>query len=448
MPLSVPAAWYSDNRKGCPYNITSRYNVNKLLQKETESILSMSNVYDLFAERGLIAQATDEAAIKELLGKEKITFYTGFDPTADSLHVGHFMQLIVMRHMQNAGHRPIILLGGGTTMVGDPTGKTDMRKMLTQEDIQKNADRFKQQMSKFLDFSEGKAFIVNNADWLLKLNYVEFLRDIGTHFSVNKMLTAECFKTRLEKGLSFIEFNYMLMQSYDFLHLSREHGVKMQFGGNDQWSNIIGGVELNRRCDKREVFGMTFTLLTTKEGKKMGKTEKGAVWLDPEKTTPYEFFQYWRNIDDAEVKNCLKLLTNVDVSDIESIDMTSGNEINKAKELLAYELTSLVHCKDEADKALNTSKSLFGGAADEENMPSTELSAENVTDGGIGILDILVLSKLAQSKGEARRLVQQGGISVDGEKVADFAAVISADTLKTGIVVKKGKKIFHKITLN
>ncbi len=407
----------------------------------------MNNVFDLFMQRGLIAQATDEAAIRELLGKEKITFYTGFDPTADSLHVGHFMQLIVMRHMQNAGHRPIILLGGGTTMVGDPTGKTDMRKMLSQQDIQNNADRFKAQMSKFLDFSEGKAFIVNNADWLLKLNYLEFLRDIGTHFSVNKMLTAECFKTRLEKGLSFIEFNYMLMQSYDFLHLAREHGCKMQFGGNDQWSNIIGGVELNRRCDKREVFGMTFTLLTTKEGKKMGKTEKGAVWLDPEKTTPYEFYQYWRNIDDAEVKNCLKLLTNVDVAEIEAVDMTSGSEINKAKELLAYELTSLVHDKNEADKALDTAKSLFGGAADAENMPATELSAENVTDGKVGILDILVLTSLAQSKGEARRLVQQGGISVDGEKITDFAQTISADALKASVVVKKGKKIFHKVTL-
>ncbi len=408
----------------------------------------MSNVYDLFAQRGLIAQATDEAAIKDLLGKEKITFYTGFDPTADSLHVGHFMQLIVMRHMQNAGHTPIILLGGGTTMVGDPTGKTDMRKMLSQEDIQNNADRFKQQMSKFLDFSPGKAFIVNNADWLLNLNYLGFLRDIGTHFSVNRMLTAECFKTRLEKGLSFIEFNYMLMQSYDFLHLSREHNVKMQFGGNDQWSNIIGGVELNRRCDQREVYGMTFTLLTTKEGKKMGKTEKGAVWLDPEKTTPYEFFQYWRNIDDAEVQNCLKLLTNVDVAQIDAIDMTSGSEINKAKELLAYELTSLVHDKNEADKAIETAKSLFGGAADAENMPTTELTADNLQDGAIGVLDMLTLCNLAQSKGEARRLVQQGGISIDGEKVNDIAQTISAETLSQGIVVKKGKKIFHKITLS
>ncbi len=407
----------------------------------------MDNVFDLFKQRGLIAQATDEDAIKKLLGNEKITFYTGFDPTADSLHVGHFMQLIVMRHMQKAGHRPIILLGGGTTMVGDPTGKTDMRKMLTKEDIQHNADRFKQQMSKFLDFGPGKALMVNNADWLLELKYLDFLREIGVHFSVNKMLTAECFKTRLEKGLSFIEFNYMLMQSYDFLHLSREHNCKMQFGGNDQWSNIIGGVELNRRCDKREVFGMTFTLLTTKEGKKMGKTEKGAVWLDPEKTTPYEFYQYWRNVDDAEVKNCLKLLTNVNVDEIDAVDMTSGAEINKAKELLAYELTSLVHDKQEADKAMETAKSLFSGMAEAENMPETLLTSENLQNGEIGILDIMVIAKLAQSKGEARRLVGQGGISVNGQKVEDFAIMINEEELKKGIVVKKGKKIFHKISL-
>ncbi len=407
----------------------------------------MSNVFDLFKERGLFAQATDEEAIKDLLGKEKITFYTGFDPTADSLHVGHFMQLINMRHMQKAGHRPIILLGGGTTMVGDPTGKTDMRKMLTPEDIQNNANRFKEQMSKFLDFSDDKAIIVNNADWLLKQNYVEFLREVGVHFSVNKMLTAECFKTRLEKGLSFIEFNYMLMQSFDFLHLAREYDCKMQFGGNDQWSNIIGGVELNRRCDRREVFGMTFTLLTTKEGNKMGKTEKGAVWLDAEKTSPYEFFQYWRNIDDGEVQNCLKLLTDLPVGEIDAIDMTSGSEINKAKQTLAFELTKLVHSEDEANKALQTASALFGGGADDENMPSTTLSADLVADGEIGILDALVASKLASSKGEARRLVQQGGISADGEKITDFNAKLSADAIKNGIVIKKGKKIYHKILL-
>ncbi|MEG1069094.1 MAG: tyrosine--tRNA ligase [Ruthenibacterium sp.] len=406
-----------------------------------------NNVYDLFKERGLIAQATDEEAIKKLLASEKITFYTGFDPTADSLHVGHFMQLIVMRHMQKAGHRPVILLGGGTTMVGDPTGKTDMRKMLTQEDIQHNADRFKEQMSKFLDFSDGKALMVNNADWLLHLNYIDFLREIGVHFSVNKMLTAECFKTRLEKGLSFIEFNYMLMQSYDFLKLARDLNCKMEFGGNDQWSNIIGGVELNRRCDQRDVYGMTFTLLTTKEGKKMGKTEKGAVWLDPEKTSPYEFYQYWRNVDDCEVQNCLKLLTDVPVAEIDTIDMTSGAAINAAKEKLAFELTSLVHCTEEAEKSRATAKSLFGGEMDAEHMPATVLDAALVTDGNVSVLDMLVAAGLAPSKGEARRLVQQGGISVENEKITDIAATVSAETLKNGIVIKKGKKIHHKVSL-
>ncbi|MEG2595667.1 MAG: tyrosine--tRNA ligase [Ruthenibacterium sp.] len=406
-----------------------------------------NNVYDLFKERGLIAQATDEEAIKKLLASEKITFYIGFDPTADSLHVGHFMQLIVMRHMQKAGHRPVILLGGGTTMVGDPTGKTDMRKMLTQEDIQHNADRFKEQMSKFLDFSDGKALMVNNADWLLHLNYIDFLREIGVHFSVNKMLTAECFKTRLEKGLSFIEFNYMLMQSYDFLKLARDLNCKMEFGGNDQWSNIIGGVELNRRCDQRDVYGMTFTLLTTKEGKKMGKTEKGAVWLDPEKTSPYEFYQYWRNVDDCEVQNCLKLLTDVPVAEIDTIDMTSGAAINAAKEKLAFELTSLVHCTEEAEKSRATAKSLFGGEMDAEHMPATVLDAALVTDGNVSVLDMLVAAGLAPSKGEARRLVQQGGISVENEKITDIAATVSAETLKNGIVIKKGKKIHHKVSL-
>lgn len=407
----------------------------------------MQNVFELFKERGLVAQATDEEAIQKLLGNEKITFYTGFDPTADSLHVGHFMQLIIMRHMQKAGHRPIILLGGGTTMVGDPTGKTDMRQMLTQEQIQHNADEFKKQMSKFIDFGEGKALIVNNADWLLKLNYLEFLREIGVHFSVNKMLTAECFKSRLEKGLSFIEFNYMLMQSYDFLRLRREYNCKMQFGGNDQWSNIIGGVELNRRCDQAEVFGLTFTLLTTKEGKKMGKTEKGAVWLDPEKTTPYDFFQYWRNIDDAEVKNCLKLLTDVSLEHIEGIDMTNGNAINAAKELLAFELTSLVHSKDDAEKALQTAKNLFSGEMDAEHMPATVIAQSDLQDGKATIVDLLVLSSLAPSKGEARRLIQQGGISADNVKIEDANKAFTADELKAGIVIKKGKKVYHKVSL-
>ncbi len=407
----------------------------------------MENVFDWLKERGLVAQATNEEEIRTLLGKEKVTFYTGFDPTADSLHVGHFMQLIVMRKMQQAGHRPIVLLGGGTTMVGDPTGKTDMRKMLTKEQIQHNADCFKTQMSKFIDFSEGKALMVNNADWLLDLNYLEFLREIGVHFSVNKMLTAECFKTRLEKGLSFIEFNYMLMQSYDFLHLARDYGCKMEFGGNDQWSNIIGGVELNRRCDQREVYGMTFTLLTTREGKKMGKTEKGAVWLDPEKTSPYEFYQYWRNIDDAEVQNCLKLLTDVPVAEIDAIDMTSGPAINAAKERLAFELTSLVHSLEEAQKAMDTARSLFGGGADAADMPSTVLDPALVGETGIGILDLLTAAGLVPSKGEGRRLIQQGGIALEGEKVTDPMSVVSRDRLEQGVVVKKGKKVYHKVSL-
>lgn len=407
----------------------------------------MENVFDLFRERGLIAQVTDEEAVRDLLGRKKITFYTGFDATADSLHVGHFMQLIVMRHMQQAGHRPIILLGGGTTMVGDPTGKTDMRKMLSKEQIQHNVECFKKQMSKFIDVSEGKALFLNNADWLLNLNYIDFLREIGVHFSVNKMLTYECFKTRLERGLSFIEFNYMLMQSYDFLQLARNYDCKMEFGGNDQWSNIIGGVELNRRCDARDVYGMTFTLLTTREGKKMGKTEKGAVWLDPEKTSPYEFFQYWRNIDDCEVQNCLKLLTDVPVAEIDAIDMTDGPSINRAKERLAFELTSLVHSQEEAQKALDTARSLFGGEVDAEHMPSTVLESSLVVDGKVSLLDAMVAAKLTASKGEARRLVQQGGISVDGEKISDPMYLFSAEKLSEGIVVKKGKKVYHKISL-
>lgn len=405
------------------------------------------NVFDLFQERGLIAQVTDEDAVRDLLGREKITFYTGFDATADSLHVGHFMQLIVMRHMQQAGHRPIILLGGGTTMVGDPTGKTDMRKMLTKEQIQHNVECFKKQMSKFIDVSDGKALFLNNADWLLNLNYIDFLREIGVHFSVNKMLTYECFKTRLERGLSFIEFNYMLMQSYDFLQLARNYNCKMEFGGNDQWSNIIGGVELNRRCDARDVYGMTFTLLTTREGKKMGKTEKGAVWLDPEKTSPYEFFQYWRNIADCEVQNCLKLLTDVPVAEIEAIDMTDGPSINRAKERLAFELTSLVHSKEAAQKALDTARSLFAGEVDAEHMPSTVLSGEFVADGAVSLLDAMVAAKLTASKGEARRLVQQGGISVDGEKISDPMYSLSAEKLSEGVVIKKGKKVYHKVSL-
>ena len=406
------------------------------------------NVYDELKARGMIAQATNEEKIRELLGgSEPVTFYIGFDPTADSLHVGHFVQMMVMAHMQRAGHRPIALLGGGTGMVGDPTGKTDMRKMMTVDTIQHHVDCFKKQMSKFVDFSDGKALMVDNGDWLRDLNYIDFLREVGVHFSVNRMLTFECFKTRMERGLSFLEFNYMLMQSYDFLHLAREYGCKMQFGGNDQWSNIIGGVELNRRCYNRDVYGMTFTLLTTREGKKMGKTEKGAVWLDPEKTSPYEFFQYWRNIDDCEVQNCLKLLTGVPVKEIDAIDMGNASDVNKAKELLAYELTSLVHSKEDAEKAIATAKRLFSGEMDAEHMPATVVDAALVADGKASVLDLLVAAGLAPSKGEARRLVQQGGISVDGEKVTDVSAAVNAEALGKGIVIKKGKKVYHRITL-
>lgn len=407
----------------------------------------MSNIYETLVERGIIAQCTNEEKVKEILDHEQVPFYVGFDPTADSLHIGHFVQIMVMAHMQRAGHTPIALVGGATGKIGDPSGKTDMRKMLTEEALAKNVAGLQAQLSRFIDFTGGKAMLVNNADWLLNLNYIDFLREIGVHFSVNRMLSAECFKQRLERGLNFIEFNYMLMQSYDFLHLAREYGCKMQFGGNDQWSNIIGGVELNRRCDNRDVYGMTFTLLTTREGKKMGKTEKGAVWLDPEKTSPYEFFQYWRNIDDCEVQNCLKLLTGVPVKEIDAIDMGNASDVNKAKELLAYELTSLVHSKEDAEKAIATAKRLFSGEMDAEHMPATVVDAALVADGKASVLDLLVAAGLAPSKGEARRLVQQGGISVDGEKVTDVSAAVNAEALGKGIVIKKGKKVYHRITL-
>ncbi len=403
------------------------------------------NVFDELSARGLIEQTTDGEKIRELLGSEKVTFYIGFDPTADSLHVGHFMQLVIMRRMQKAGHRPIAILGGGTTMVGDPTGKTDMRKMMTKETIAHNAEQFKKQMSKFVDFSDGKALMVNNADWLLNLNYVDFLRDVGVHFSVNKMLAAECFKTRLERGLSFIEFNYMLMQSYDFYRLFCDYGCKMELGGNDQWANIIGGVELVRKKASEEVYGMTFTLLTNKEGKKMGKTENGAVWLDPEKTSPYDFFQYWRNVDDADVTRCLRLLTDIPLETIEEFDKQGGEAMNKAKELLAFELTSTVHSTEEAQKALDTAKALFSGGGDKSNMPTTELSSKDLKDGGIDVLDLLIKCSLASSRGEGRRLVEQGGVSIDDVKVTDGFTVISADKLSgEGIVIKKGKKIFQR----
>lgn len=404
----------------------------------------MENVFDVLKERGLIAQTTHEEEIRELLGKEKVTFYIGFDPTADSLHVGHFLQMVVMRHMQNYGHRPIALVGGGTGMVGDPSGRTDMRSMMTRETIEHNCERFKEQLSKIVDFSDGKAIMVNNADWLLDLNYIEFLRDIGSCFSVNKMLTAECFKTRLEKGLSFLEFNYMLMQSYDFLMLNRKYGCKIELGGDDQWSNILGGIDLCRRKDQKQVYGMTFTLLTTSEGTKMGKTAKGALWLDPEKCKPYDFYQYWVNVKDEDVINCLKLVTFVPMDEIREMEKWEGQELNKAKKRLAYEVTKLVHGEEEADKAQTAAEAVFGAGAVNENMPSSVV-ADAV---GTGLLDVLVSVKLIPSKGEGRRLIQQNGLSVNDEKVTDPNMVVTADLFDgDGMIVRKGKKVYHRITL-
>ena len=408
--------------------------------------MSERNVFDILKERGLIAQTTHEEEIRELLGKEKITFYIGFDPTADSLHIGHFMQLIVMKHMQNAGHRPIVLLGGGTTMVGDPTGKADMRPMISQEEISRNAENFKKQMSKFIDFDGEKAIMVNNADWLLNLNYIDFLREVGVHFSVNRMLTAECFKTRLETGLSFLEFNYMLMQGYDFYKLPKDYGAIMEFGGDDQWSNIIGGIELIRRKDGKQAYGMTFTLLTTSEGKKMGKTEKGALWLDPEKVSPYEFYQYWRNVDDADVIRLLKLVTFLPMEQIAEYEKCEGAELNKVKCVLAYEVTKMVHGEEEAKKANDAAMAIFGGGGNTANMPSAEVDASQI-EAGVNILDLLLQVKLIPSKGEGRRLIQQNGLSVNGEKVKDIGTVIDNSYFGDGeMVVKKGKKTFLKIT--
>ncbi len=403
------------------------------------------NVYDVLKERGLIAQVTHEDEIRELLEKEKVTFYIGFDPTADSLHVGHFLQMVVMKHMQDAGHRPIALVGGGTGHVGDPSGRTDMRSMMTKEIIDHNCECFKKQLSRVIDFSDGKAIMVNNADWLLNLNYIEFLRDIGTCFSVNAMLTAECFKQRLEKGLSFLEFNYMLMQSYDFLMLSRKYDCKLELGGDDQWSNILGGIKLCHRKDQKQVYGMTFTLLTNSEGKKMGKTQSGALWLDPEKTSPYDFYQYWVNVDDADVIKCLKLLTFLPLEQINEMAQYKDAEINKAKRVLAYEVTKLVHGEEEAIKAQEAAQSLFGGGASSKNMPSTKISRDDL---GKSILDIMLLAKLIPSKGEGRRLVQQGGVSIDGNKVTDFNLAVTEDMFNSNeLIIKKGKKVFHKIIL-
>lgn len=405
-------------------------------------------VYEDLQRRGLIAQTTDEEKIRDLVNSGKAVFYIGFDPTADSLHVGHFMALSLMKRLQMAGNKPIALLGGGTGMIGDPSGKTDMRKMLTKEDIQHNCDCFKKQMSRFIDFSDDKALLVNNADWLLELNYVELLREVGACFSVNRMLTAECYKQRMERGLSFLEFNYMIMQSYDFLSLYRKYGCNLQFGGDDQWSNMLGGTELIRRKLGKDSYAMTINLLLNSEGKKMGKTEKGAVWLDPEKTSPYDFFQYWRNVADSDVIKCLKMLTFVPIEEIEEMEKLEGSELNKAKEVLAFELTKLVHGEEEASKALATARSLFQAKSDNENMPSTAISQADMKDGTIGLIDLLFLVKLVPSKAEARRLIQQGGISVDDEKITDVKAEISTDAFSKGyIVVKKGKKVFHKIIL-
>lgn len=403
----------------------------------------MENVFDVLKERGLIAQTTHEEEIRELLGKEKVTFYIGFDPTADSLHVGHFLQMVVMRHMQNYGHKPIALVGGGTGSIGDPSGRTDMRKMMTRETIVHNCECFKKQLSRVVDFSDGKAIMVDNADWLLKLNYVDFLRDIGACFSVNKMLTAECYKQRLEKGLTFLEFNYMLMQSYDFLMLNRNYDCKLELGGDDQWSNILGGIELCRRKDQKQVYGMTFTLLTNSEDKKMGKTASGAVWLDSEKFSVYDFYQYWVNVDDADVIKCLKLLTFIPMDKIREMEKWEGKELNEAKKILAYEVTTLVHGEEEAKKAKEAAEAVFGGGGISDNMPTKELADFN---GEMLVTDMLVSTGILPSKGEARRLMQQNGLSINDAKITDVNAKITDEDFKDGfMVVKKGKKGFFKV---
>ena len=405
-------------------------------------------IYEELQARRLIAQVTDEEVIKELINNGKATFYIGFDPTADSLHVGHFMALMLMRRLQKAGNRPIALIGGGTGMVGDPSGRTDMRSMMTVETIQHNCDCFKKQMSRFIDFSDGKALMLNNADWLMKLNYVELLREVGACFSVNNMLRAECYKQRMEKGLSFLEFNYMIMQSYDFYHMFQTVGCNMQCGGDDQWSNMLGGTELIRRKLGKNAYAMTITLLLTSEGKKMGKTQAGAVWLDPEKTSPYDFYQYWRNVDDADVLKCLKMLTELPLEQIAQYENLEGRDLNPVKELLAFELTKLVHGEEEAQKAQNASKALFGAGPDSENVPTTQLTEGDLTEGSIGLLDLMVKCGLAPSKGEARRLVQQGGVLVNNEKVTDATVRYTAQQLSEELMIKKGKKTFHRVTLN
>ncbi len=402
-------------------------------------------LYDELKARGLIAQVTNEQEISEMINNGKATFYIGFDPTADSLHVGHFMALCLMKRLQMAGNKPIALVGGGTGYIGDPSGRTDMRSMMTPETIQHNCDCFKKQMERFIEFGEGKAQMVNNADWLLDLNYVDLLREVGACFSVNNMLRAECYKQRMEKGLSFLEFNYMIMQSYDFYYLFQHYGCNMQFGGNDQWSNMLGGTELIRRKLGKDAHAMTITLLLNSEGKKMGKTASGAVWLDPNKTSPYDFYQYWRNVDDADVLKCIRMLTFLPLEQIEEMDAWEGAQLNRAKEILAYELTALVHGKEEADKAQDAAKSIFGGGQSSENMPTTALTDDDFQDGTIGVLTLLVKCGLAASNGEARKLVQGSGVSIDGEKVADFKMTLSVADFAEERIIKKGKKTFHKV---
>ena len=404
-------------------------------------------IYDELKARGLIAQVTDEKEIKEVINNGKATFYIGFDCTADSLTAGHFMALTLMKRLQMAGNKPIALIGGGTTMIGDPSGRTDMRKMLTKEDIDHNAECFKRQMERFIEFGEGKAMMLNNADWLLNLNYIELLREVGPCFSVNNMLRAECYKQRMEKGLSFLEFNYMIMQSYDFYHLFQNYGCNMEFGGDDQWSNMLGGTELIRRKLGKDAYAMTITLLTDSQGKKMGKTAGNAVWLDPNKTSPFEFYQYWRNVGDADVLKCIRMLTFLPLEQIDEMDHWEGEQLNKAKEILAYELTSMVHGAEEAEKAQSAARQLFSGVADHENMPTTQLDAALVKDGKVGLLAAMVGAKLCGSNREARQLVQQGGVLVDGEKVTDPTFGLTVEQLQNGVVIKKGKKTYHKVML-
>ena len=405
------------------------------------------NIYEELVARGLIAQVTNEEEIKEMINNGKATFYIGFDCTADSLHVGHFMALCLMKRLQMAGNKPIALIGDGTTLVGDPSGRTDMRQMLTEETIAHNAECFKRQMEKFIDFSDGKALMLRNSAWLKPLNYIELLREVGPCFSVNNMLRAECYKQRMEKGLSFLEFNYMIMQSYDFYYMFQHYGCNMQFGGNDQWSNMLGGTELIRRKLGKDAHAMTITLLLNSEGKKMGKTASGAVWLDPNKTSPFEFYQYWRNVGDADVLKCIRMLTFLPLEQIEEMDKWEGSQLNRAKEILAYELTSLVHGEEEAKAAEASSKALFGGRGDDENMPMTEITINDLSDGVIDIMTALVKTGLCASKSEARRNIQQGGVSVNDEKIADISVSYDADTLKNGIVIKRGKKNFNKLIL-